>query len=114
RRDTADYGLAPETVAKNSKNGATPILTRPCIFTRFKFHEFSIPKFDIRLEPARSHVAVKRGLRPILDARGMTVFDRIVIAIGDMIAVITLIADVVLPISPLPDAALTLLLVDGT
>ena len=49
-------------------------------------------------------------MRPILHARDVLVLDGIVIAIGNVIAEIALVADVMLPIPALPDATFAFLL----
>ena len=49
---------------------------------------------------------MKRGIRPIAHARDEAVLERIDVAIFDVARIVGLVADQVLPKSPLPDAAL--------
>ena len=56
-------------------------------------------------EEAASDVAVQAGVGPVGGATDEAVLDRVVMDVIDVVAVIGLVADQVLPISTLPDAA---------
>ncbi len=53
-------------------------------------------------------------MAPIARRRYEIVFHRIEIAVGNVIAQVTLVANIMLPIPPLPDAAFAFLFADGT
>src|SRR5690606_39517857 len=102
----ADNGVfVRRTRLRAGASGGQKSAVRPT-FTSFAVIAWhaGTPRPTLRIYPL-AHRAVERGIRPIRHTGDMAVFQRVDMDVIRVTAVVLLVANQVLPISPLPDSA---------